>query len=1065
MITGEHAAEVARALGGALSWRSIGPYRGGRVMAVAGHPTRPRVCFFGSASGGVWKTEDDGVTWRNISDGFFRRASVGALAMAESDPNVVYAGMGECGMRGNVTHGDGVYRSTDGGATWVHAGLADTQNIARVRVHPRDPELVYVAAFGHRFGPNPERGVYRSRDGGLTWERILSRGDRAGAIDLAMDPSNPRVLYAALWQAQRYPWGLVDRGPESGLYKSRDGGDSWVDLTRNPGLPHGLTGRIGVCVSPADPNRLWALVDAEEGGGVYRSNDGGATWTWTNADRNFLARSWYSTHLVADPRDADTVYNPNRKLWKSVDGGRTFVQLNTPYWDQHDLWVDPRDPSHMAVGTDGGAAISRDGGQTWSTVVNQPTAELYSVATDDRFPYRVYSAQQDNSTLSLPSRSDRGPISLADLYDVGGGESSAIAVRPDNPNIVYASDLDGILTRYDHASGQLRDISVWPGDAASPDGQARSADDPPYRFNWSTPVALSPHDPGVLYTAANRLFRSTDEGASWRTISPDLTRDDRAVLDLAAAENGDCCTIAAFAESPRMPGVLWVGSDDGLIHLSRDGGASWRDVTPPGLPGWASANVEASPHDPAGAYVAATRHKLDDFRPYLFKTADDGATWEAIAAGIPDDLFVRVIHADPVRRGLLYAGTEAGVYASWDDGASWHSLQLDLPVVAIYDIAVKGDGLIAATHGRGLWILDDVTPLRQVTDDTLDAPIHLFAPRPAYRVAREAYGLRGYIHQGFAYGAANPPEGVVVTYYLRDEPAGGLTLSLRDGAGREVASAASAPVETRPAPLGPYDYALRYGTAVLTAKGQDDEEPGIRVGALTRPAGPPAHPPARAGFNRFALGLLYPGAPALPGQDPADAAPPLAVPGTYEVRLTVGETVLTTSCEVRKDPRVSTPDEDLAAQFTLMLDIRDRVSAVRGAVKALRDLRRRLDAWVEPWRERPEGRGAWDAATRLRDRLSDLERGLIQPAYNGRSGELEGGYPAGLDDKLEFLAARVGGSDSAPTAQARAVFAALSARVDRALQDVQDTLATDLAALNTAAREEGLTAVAPPHLP
>lgn len=733
-------------------------------MAVAGHPSDRRTFYHGTSSGGVWKSEDGGATWRNVSDGFFNRASVGVLAIAPSDPSVLYVGMGECGLRANVTHGDGVYKSVDDGVTWRHVGLAATQNIARVRVHPQNPDLVYVAALGHRFGPNPERGVYRSKDGGETWELVLHRGPDVGAIDLALDPLNPRVLYAALWEARILPWRHATAGPGSGVWKSSDGGDTWTELSANPGFPAGIRGRIGVTASPVRRGRVWAIVDAEQGG-IYRSDDGGQHWTWLNDDPNFRVRPWYFGKVLPDPGDPDGVYVINRKLWRSGDGGRTFRQVNVPYVDEMDLWIDPHDLQRMALGNDGGAAVSFDGGETWSPITNQPTAEIYRVAADTHFPYRVYGSQQDNSTLALPSRSERGPIAEMDWYDVGGGESGFIAVRPDNPNIVYSSDLPGFgVTRYDQAAYQIREIGPW-GEPGDGDGPA-----PRYRFNWSVPVVLSPHDPDTLYVAGNVLFRSRDEGASWQIVSPDLTRNDRDKIEgqppgpYAGGENegNHYCTISAIAESPHTPGILWTGSDDGLIHVSTDHGGSWRNVTPPGLPAWSVTNVEPSPHDQRAAYVVASAHPVDDFAPYVYRTRDGGETWEPIVTGISADEFVRVLRADPAQPGVLYCGTEVGVHVSLDDGDHWQPLRLNLPVVAIHDLVVKDADLVIGTHGRGLWILDDFTPLREFAGG-IAGTTHLFQPRPVYRLTRQVYGLDSLIALYQTLAADNPPSGVVST--------------------------------------------------------------------------------------------------------------------------------------------------------------------------------------------------------------------------------------------------------------------------------------------------------------
>ena len=1047
-----------------LKWRFVGPYRGGRVMAVAGHPTAPLVFYHGASSGGVWKTENGGATWRNVSDGYFRTASVGALAVAEADPAVVYAGMGECGLRSNVTFGDGVYRSTDAGATWTHLGLAETQNIARIRVHPRDPDLVYVAAFGHRFGPNDERGVYRTRDGGQTWDRLLFRNAETGAIDLSLDRHNPRVLYAALWEARIFPWKHSTLGPGSGLFKSTDGGDTWTELSANPGFPTGLTGRIGVTASPARPNRVWAIVDAPEGG-IYRSDDGGAAWTWLNDDRNFLVRAWYFGQILADPLDPDAVYVVNRKLWKSVDGGRTYRQVNVPYVDEMDLWIDPRDPKRMILGNDGGAAVSFDGGDTWSTLVNQPTAEIYRVAVDTHFPYRVYGSQQDNSTLCLPSRSDRGPIAQMDWYDVGGGESGFIAVRQDDPDIVYSSDLPGLgVTRYDHRTHQIREIAPWAEPGSEEGGALR------YRFNWSVPVVLSPHDPNVLYVAANRLFRTTDEGQSWDVISPDLTRNDGSKTvglpghhTTGEIEGSHYCTLSSIAESPQQRGVLWTGSDDGLIHLSRDDGKSWSNVTPPGLPAWSTTYVEASPHDGARAYVAAANQQLDDFRPYLFKTRDFGATWDDIADGIPANEFTRVIREDPARPGLLYVGTELGVHVSLDDGASWQPLQLNLPVVAVHDMLLKDDDLVVATHGRGLWILDDVSPLHELADGPPDGPVHLFKPRPVYRVTRHVYGLDSLLALYDNFAAPNPPSGVIVHYRLA-QPAAEATISLLDSDGTVLSTLTSHRPRPTPAPIGPLSYRLGWGAAVLTGKVAGEDEPGIRWGAITLDSDPdPWRVPTEAGMHRFVLPILCPGARPIPGALHRGITAPIVPPGTYAVRLTVDGESWTQPVEVRPDPRLTTTPDEYRAQFALLLRIRDKVSQVHDAVNQIRDLRAQIEAQVRPLRGLSEFRGALDAASVILDELTAIEGALNQPGLNERSGEIDSiHFPIKLNAKLEALGYHVARSDDAPTAQSLELFDDLSRRVDEQLTKYRHVLAHDIAAFNAMMREGEVPAIVVP---
>ena len=786
-----------------VEWRCIGPPRGGRVVAVAGDPVDAPVFYFGACAGGVWKTADGGTYWENVSDGYLNTAAVGAIAVSDADPNVIYVGTGESCIRGNVSHGDGVYKSTDKGKTWTNVGLSDTRHVARIRIHPSDQDTVYVAALGHAYGPNKERGVFRSRDGGQTWQKILFRSEKTGAIDLSMDPTNPRRLYASLWQVQRTPHSLISGGPESGIFRSTDSGDTWTDITDNPGLPGGPKGRIGIAVSPANPERIYATIEAKDFG-LYRSDDGGDTWDLITDNRDIQGRPWYYQHIFADPQDANTVWVLNYKAWKSVDGGATFTEVTTPHGDNHDLWIDPNNAQRMIEGNDGGACVSFNGGESWSTIYNQMTSQFYHVATDNQFPYRVYGTQQDNSAISVPSWSAKGAIPWDDCYTVGGSESGHIAVHPQDPNLVFSGAIGsspgggGNFLRYDRATDQTRIITVWPELTTGMGAKAMK-----YRFQWTFPIQFSPHDPDVLYAAANQLFRSRDQGGSWEAISPDLTRNDPSKLgpsggpitkDSTGAEV--YCTIFAFVESPHENGVFWTGSDDGLVHISRDGGATWDNVTPEDLPEWSLVcMIEQSPHDPATAYLAATRYKLDDTRPMLYKTTDYGQSWTQIVNGIPTNDFTRVVREDPSRRGLLYAGTETGVYVSFDDGSSWQPLQANLPRAPIYDLAVKGTDLVASTHGRSFWVLDDLTLLHQVADSAPGSEFSLLAPRPTYRV-RAASGLNGSAGPGKNYGIAfgtplafyetkkpggpsdivfldsgkNAPPGVLVNYYLDQKP-------------------------------------------------------------------------------------------------------------------------------------------------------------------------------------------------------------------------------------------------------------------------------------------------------
>jgi photosystem II stability/assembly factor-like uncharacterized protein len=1044
-----------------LTWRCIGPYRGGRVVAVAGDPANAMVFYFGACAGGVWKTTDGGTYWFNVSDGFFKTAAVGAIAVAQSDPNVIYVGMGESCIRGDVSHGDGVYKSTDAGKTWAHLGLQDTRHIARLRVHPHNPDVVYVAALGHAFGPHRERGVYRSQDGGKTWEQVLFRSDNAGAADLALDPKNPRLLYATIWQTRRTFWKLSSGGPDSGLFKSTDGGDTWIELSTNPGLPGGLKGRIGIALSPARADRLWAIVEAEDGG-LFRSDDGGTTWERLSEDRNLLLRPWYYCHVVADPQAPETVYVLNVQAWKSIDGGRTFSELTTPHGDNHDLWIDPHNPQRMIEGNDGGACVSFNGGATWSSIYNQPTAQFYHVTTDSQFPYRVYGTQQDNSAISVPSRSFKGAILWQDCYPVGSSESGYIAVRPDDPNIVFSGAVGsapgggGALLRYDHRTGQVRIVTVWPELYGG-----WGARDLKYRFQWTYPIAFSPHNPNVLYVTGNVVFRSTNDGTSWEAISPDLTRNDVTKMepsggpitrDTSGAEHYG--TIFAFVESPHQPGVFWAGSDDGLLHLSHDGGRTWSNVTPPDLPEWTLISIiEPSPHDPATAYVAATRYKLDDMQPYLYKTHDDGRTWQRITNGIPAHDFTRVIRADPARRGLLYAGTETGVYVSFNDGALWQPLQRNLPVVPIHDLTIKDHDLVAATHGRSFWILDDLTPLHQLSDQVVQASVHLFTPRPAYRSVAplgsarprgsgknysvasgypatfyETQTATGEKVRTFLDAGTNPPDGVVVTYYLRQQPTGEVTLGFLDAAGQLIKRFSSRRADASP------------------AAGSVTPEPVV---------------PAEAGLNRFVWNLRYPDAHAVPGDVSTERSltGPLALPGTYQVQLVVEAQMATATFELRKDPRLSVSQADLEAQFTLLMQIRAKLSETHDAINQLRNVRQQVDEWVRRTQGHAMAAAVAEAAQGVKDKLAAIEQELLEGRIRVQSDSLH--FPTRLNAKLAALTSVVANADAVPTQPAYDVFYDVSARIDDQLERVQDTIGRDVAALNTLLREADVPAIIP----
>jgi len=990
-----------------LEWRLVGPSRGGRVAAVAGIPTERDTYYFGGTGGGVWKTTDSGVTWTCVSDKFFG-GSIGAVAVSESDPNVVFSGGGEKTVRGNVSPGDGIWRSLDAGKTWTHVGLADSQHVPRIRVHPKDPNVVYAAALGHLFGPNETRGVYRSLDGGATWENVLFINVEVGAIDLAMDRTNPRVLYAAMWRVRRTPYSLESGGDGSSLWKTTDGGDNWTEISRNEGFPKGTLGIIGVDVSPSDPENVWAIVEAEEGG-VFRSRDGGKTWAKTNDDRSLRQRAWYYTRIYADPKDADVVYAPNVRFHRSKDGGKTFETIPTPHGDNHDLWIDPNDPLRMTEGNDGGANVSRDGGKTWSRQDNQPTAQFYRVTTDDFVPYRIYGAQQDNSTVRMPSRPG---FSAIEFEPTAGGESGHIAIHPLNHDIVFGGSYGGFLTRIDHATGEERRVDVWPD---NPMGSG--AEGMRYRFQWNFPIFFSPHPPHALYAAANVLFRSLDEGHSWTMVSPDLTRNDPEKLlpsggpitkDNTGVEY--YCTIFAALESPHEKGVLWAGTDDGLIHVSRDEGNTWSNVTPPGMPEWAQVNsIEAHPFETGGLYVAATRYKSDDFAPYLYKTTDYGATWARIDEGIERNEFTRVVRADSARRGLLYAGTERGVWVSIDDGASWQSLQRNLPVTPITDLAVKEGDLVAATQGRSFWVLDDLSPLHRLSPDVAREDVRLLEPRAIQRLL--------------------PSPGVVIHYWLKEEPLPETALSLEilDSAGGVLRRFERKPADEKRAR-------------------EESEAKGVSIE-------PPM--PAKAGTNKFAWDLRAAAARRFPGLvlwSEGGLAGPVVPPGTYEARLTFGESVLSAPIEIAPDPRLLTVTAgDLEAQYRFLVETRDTLSRAHDAVREIRDLKAALAGAKKRAGADEKWKLVVGAADALEKKLTAIEEALYQTKNKSRQDPLN--YPIRLTDKLASLAGSVASAQARPTEAAAAVRIELFAAIEAQLQTLAAARAADVPAFNALARD------------
>ena len=975
----------------ALKWRSIGPLRGGRSIAAAGSATRPLEYYFGATGGGLWKTTDGGVTWRPVTDAFLKTSSVGAVAVSESNPDVVYLGMGETELRGNIIQGDGVYRSPDGGRTWTHAGLAATQAIARVRVHPAKPDVVFVAAFGNPYGPNVDRGVFRSIDGGRSWQKVLYRNDRTGACDLVFDPRNPDVIYAALWEAFRTPYSLSDGGPGGGLFKSVDGGTTWAELTKHPGLP--TTGTLGkITIASPGGDRLYAMVEAE-GGGLFRSDDGGASWIAVNRERRLWQRAFYFTRMTADPADRDTLYVLNFELLKSADGGRTFAPMAETHGDHHDLWIAPNDPRRMINSNDGGASVSTNGGLTW-TEQTYATAQFYNAVTTRAVPYDVCGAQQDNTTACVSSRG-RGES----LYAVGGGESGYVAPDPANKDLFYAGSFGGYLTRLDRSTGQTRFVNVWPD---YPVGQAPR--DLKERFQWTFPIVFSPVDPAALYTSSQHLFRSTSGGQTWEPISPDLTRHDPSTMGasggpIALDQTGveTYPTIFTIAPSRREAATIWTGSDDGLAHATRDGGRTWRDVTPSGLPAFSRISlIEASPHKAGTAYLAANRYQLSDRSPYVFRTDDYGTTWTAITGGLPADDFPRAVREDPVRPGLLYLGTEHGVYVSFDDGASWESLRLNLPVTPVHGIVVQGDDLVIATHGRGFYVLDNIAVLRQVTPAIATEPVHLFEPSAVTRTVSR---------------------GVAIDYYLRSK-ADRMTLEFLDAGGRVIRAV------TEPPP--------------------QDSEP-MPEGITESSRAPVPRVSAQPGVNRFVWDLRSAPLRDFPGliMYQTDTRGPVVPPGRYQVRLTAGGQTATQPIVVKKDVRLTTvSDADIEEQFHLATDIGAAFSQTSDMVVRIGRLKSAIAARVDGVRD-PAIRAAGE---KLAADLTAVEGELYQ--YRNRATKDPVNFPPKLNNRIAVLLSVVDSGDGKPTEQSYSVYRQLSVALDAQKARLDAIVGKDLAGFN-----------------
>ncbi len=1009
----------------ALHWRLIGPFRGGRVLAVAGIPGDPTTFYFGAVDGGVWKTANAGLTWEPLFD-HEPVASIGALAVAPSDPTVIYVGTGEPDMRSNITFGAGIYKSSDGGAHWAHLGLDDTRHIGKIVVDPRNPNVVLVAALGHAYGPNPERGMFRSADGGRTWDRVLYKDAETGAIDLAVDPGDPDQVYAALWQARRPPWSQYppDEGPGSGLYRSGDGGKTWAPVGGR-GLPAGPLGRIGLAAARGpEGTRVYALVGAREGAGLYRSDDGGATWRLAGADPRLTNRNWYFCRVTVDPRNPGVVYVPNVALLRSTDGGATFDAIKgAPGGDDyHELWIDPQVSTRMIVGSDQGATVSLDGGRTWSSWYNQPTAQFYHVATDGQFPYHVYGAQQDAGSAATLSRGDYGQITFRDWQPIGAGESGYIAPDPLHPEIVYGGDAVGGAWRFDRTTGQSQDIAPWPLSSFGQPMPERK-----YRFTWTSPLVFDRLDPQTLYLGAQMLLRTRDGGLHWDAISPDLTgarpeaRSQSGPVSVANAAARGYGVIYTVAPSPLEKGLIWVGTDDGLIQLTADGGQTWRNVTPPGLEPWSKISlIEASPLAAGAAYAAVDRHRLDDFAPYIYRTHDYGQHWARLGRGIAPHAYVQVVRADPDRPGLLYAGTELGVYVSFNDGDDWQSLQLNLPTVSVRDLAVHDRDLVAATHGRAFWVLDDVTPLEQLNDAVLRSSAHLFRAARAIRI-RRSENRDTPLPPEEPHGT-NPPAGAIIDYYLGTGPADPITLEVRDGRGDVVHRFSS-----DPGPAAP-------------------REPPPQIASEWLPRPEPL--PRRLGLNRFVWNLRYPPPPterhgysmaAIVGQGTVEEPEgPLVLPGEYRVTLTVAGRTYTQPLQVELDPRVRVTVTALADQLRLALEIWNAIAQEYALHRAADALALQL-----------HGLATRDLDAETRSAAAALEQELQRFARASPAADLRG------------LETAVAGADRAPTAQSRVALGELSRRLVAEQTRWQELVTRDLASLNTRLGVRSLTPLRP----
>ncbi len=1000
------AQQYDEALYDALEYRLVGPFRGGRSAAVTGVPGKPNLYYFGSTGGGIWETKDGGRHWKNISDGFFG-GSIGSIEVAKSDPNVIYVGGGEKTVRGNVSSGYGIWKSENAGKTWEQAGLKDSRHVPRIVVHPTDFNTVYAGVMGNIYKPTQERGVYKSTDGGKSWRKTLFVNDNAGAVDLIMDPNNPRILYASTWNVRRTPYSLSSGGEGSALWKSTDSGETWKEISTNKGFAEGTLGIIGVTVSPANSDRVWAIVENEKEGGVYRSDDGGETWKKINDERKLRQRAWYYTRIYADTKDEDVMYVLNVRYHKSTDGGKTYETYNAPHGDHHDLWIAPENPDRMIIGDDGGAQVSNDGGETWSTYYNQPTSQFYRVTTDNAFPYRIYAAQQDNSTVRIPHRTEGRSISDDDWESTAGGESAHIAVDPLNNDIVYGGSYDGFLTRYNHEKNTVRSISVWPDNP-----MGHGVEDMKYRFQWNFPIFFSPHNPKKLYTASNHLHATTNEGESWELISPDLTRD---VAEKQKSSGGPItqdntsveyyCTIFAAAESPVKEGVLWTGSDDGLIHVSQNGGKDWQNVTPKGMPEWMMINsIEPSHFEAGTCYVAGTKYKTGDFAPYLYKTTDYGKSWKKITNGIVNEHFTRVVREDPKQKGLLYAGTETGMYISFNDGKDWQPFQLNLPIVPITDLALKDGNLIVATQGRSLWIIDDLSVIHQVSEANKNST-YLFKPKDTYRMG-------GGSRSGSLTDGTNHPSGVMTYFNLanisEDKKISLSYLNMKN------------------------DTIKKFSTKADKEKNIDELE-------------------VEEGANFHTWNMRGKDAEKLKGMILwwASTSAPQAVPGQYKVVLEVEDKpALSQTFNIVADKNAETDVAGMQKQFDFITDVNSTVDKAHKSIKKIRKINDQLKAFKSQYKDNETIKDLVEKADTLSNQFSEIEKALYQ--IKNKSGQDPLNFPIKLTNKLAHLNSLVGMDDFPPTTQDVAVKNQLTQQIDQELQKFDTLVSEEIKEFNAA---------------